>query len=57
QQYDLQLYNLPLISPQQQNPNFNQLEVEQVRKNEGKENGNCDQYQDPSDEKSGSKLT
>ncbi|GBB97682.1 hypothetical protein RclHR1_30390001 [Rhizophagus clarus] len=31
QQYDPQLYSLPLIPPQQQNPNFNQLEIEQVR--------------------------
>ncbi|GES89269.1 hypothetical protein GLOIN_2v1567919 [Rhizophagus clarus] len=53
QQYDPQLYSLPLIPPQQQNPNFNQLEIEQV--NEGEEDGDCDQYQDPSDEKSESK--
>ncbi|GES80579.1 hypothetical protein RCL_jg10898.t1 [Rhizophagus clarus] len=56
QQYDPQLYSLSLTSPQQQNPNFNQLEIEQVRRDEGEEDSDCDQYQDPSDEKSGSKL-
>ncbi|RGB32986.1 hypothetical protein C1646_762236 [Rhizophagus diaphanus] len=52
-QYDPQLYSLPFTLPQQQNQNFSQLEIEQIeqiRIDEGKEEGDCDQ--DPSDEKS-----
>ncbi|RGB21483.1 hypothetical protein C1646_777909, partial [Rhizophagus diaphanus] len=56
QQYDPQLYSLPFTLPQQQSQNFSQLEIEQieqVRRDEGKEDGDCDQ--DPSDKKSGNK--